>query len=90
MTYRPKYARVNPQHPQAWATCDQCGFQHNLVDLHWEKQWAGQNLIKNGFLVCERCVDPPAPFLKTLILPPDPKPVMNARVEPYDIDEARS
>lgn len=38
-------------------------------------------------LRCSRCLDKPSPFLRTLVLPPDPTPVLNARPEPYSIDE---
>ena len=50
-------------------------------------QWAGRSLINTKLLVCDRCLDVPAPFLRTLVLPPDPPAIMNARVEPYSIDE---
>ena len=50
-------------------------------------QWAGTKLLNLKLLVCDHCLDQPAPFLRTLILPVDPPPVFNARVEPYDIDE---
>ena len=56
--------------------------------MRWDMRYAGQALIRTGYLVCEPCKDTPAPFEKLLILPPDPVPVMNARPEPYAIDEA--
>lgn len=36
-------------------------------------------------LVCDECLDVPAIQLKTIILPPDPLPVLNPRPEAYDL-----
>lgn len=36
-------------------------------------------MVNLNLLVCDRCLDVPAPFMKTIILPPDPLPIMNAR-----------
>jgi len=44
-------------------------------------------MIRLHLLVCDDCLDIPAPFLRTPVLPPDPPPIFNARVEPYSIDE---
>jgi len=91
MAYRPHgRARVDPRNPQAWAICDACGFNFNLVDLSWQYAWRGASLVNTRLLKCERCLDIPQEQLRTLILPPDPVPVMNARVEPYIIDESPS
>lgn len=40
-----------------------------------------------GILVCEICLDLPQRQLGTIILPPDPVAVKNARPEQYAIDE---
>jgi len=55
--------------------------------MSWQYQWAGNQLINLGSLVCEHCVDVPQEQLRTIILPPDPSPLFNARPEPYTIDE---
>ena len=83
----PRLADTNPLWPRGWATCDRCGFQVNLVKLRWDTQYAGMQLINLRFLVCEYCVDVPQQQLRTLILPSDPPGLLNARVEPYTIDE---
>lgn len=90
MSWRPhpKRASVDVGNQSCWTTCDRCGFISNMNKMHWEVQWAGFNLIKTGFLVCTPCLDKPAPFLREMVLPPDPLPVANARPEPYAIDEA--
>lgn len=88
MPWRPHgRARVDPSDPAAWGSCDQCSLNYNLKDLRFQYQWQGTTLINQRFLVCERCWDKPAPFLKTIIIPPDPKPVLNPRPEPYNTDE---
>lgn len=86
---KPSRAEVNADSPQGWSTCDQCGWQTNLNKMSWEKQWYGPTLRNTGFLLCQVCNEKskPAPFLQTLILPPDPPPLMNARPENYDADE---
>lgn len=87
MPYRPHgRAQVNPSNPRAWATCDQCGFIGNLENLSWQFQWTGTVLENQKFLVCDRCLDTPAKFLQTIILPPDPVPVANPRPENYARD----
>lgn len=88
MAWRPHgRAQVDPDNPRAWATCDRCSMLYNLNRLHWQSQWAGHSLINLRLLVCDTCLDVPAQFLRTPVLPPDPPPVFNARVEPYSIDE---
>jgi hypothetical protein len=50
-------------------------------------QWVAQTLSNQMLLVCNRCWDVPSPFLRTLVLPPDPTPIIDARTEPFEIDE---
>lgn len=89
MSWRPhpRLADTDPDFPRAWGTCDRCGFVTNLTKMRWDLQYAGQTLINKRFLVCEYCVDVPQQQLRTIILPADPPPLFNARVEPYTIDE---
>lgn len=87
---RPKYARVDPRNPEAFAKCDRCGFWYNRGDLAFQYEWAGTHLYNTGALVCttgNRCYDKPFEQLRTIILPPDPPPVMNARTENFAYDE---
>lgn len=72
-------ARVSTRYPQAFAICDRCGSQYNLVDLNWEFQFAGQNLVNSNLLVCDRCLDIPNPQLSVPTISPDPPPVLDAR-----------
>lgn len=83
-----KRVEVSAIQPDAFATCDRCGSNVNHSTLRWQYDWAGQIMQNKRLLVCSRCFDIPSPFLKSLKLPLDPVPVLNARPEPYSIDEA--
>lgn len=84
----PKYARVSTTNPEAWAVCDRCGFYRNRSDLVWQTEWAGTHLYNIQILVCsDRCFDTPNEQLRTIILPPDPPPILNARVPNYAYEE---
>jgi hypothetical protein len=80
-------ARVNTRWPQAIGVCDRCGAQYNHVDLSWQYQWVGPRIQNLRLLVCESCNDKPAEQLRTIILPPDPVPIMNPRPEMYVSDD---
>jgi len=80
-------AAVDPSSPQAWGTCDRCGFNYNLCKLTWQYDWRGTSMQNLKILVCPRCLDQPSPWYRSVFLPPDPPPIMNARPEPYAIDE---
>lgn len=50
----------------------------------WLYQWQGVKLQNQRLLVCTRtCNDRPQPQLKTIVIPPDPLPVLNPRPENY-------
>lgn len=81
-------AKTNPHRPAAHAICDRCGFRYNLVDLAWEMEWRGNDLMRTGFRVCTRtCLDIPFQNNRPLYLPPDPPPVEQPRVEAFIADE---
>lgn len=77
------HAQINSRHPRALAICDFCGFTYNHDRLQWAYQWRGPKLSNIRFLVCESCLDKPQEQLRTIILPPDPMPIENARPEDY-------
>lgn len=87
MRPHPRRAVTDPSAPQAWATDDRSGFVGNKEDLRWQYDWAGLTLVNQGVLVFEDEYDEPQRQLGTIILPPDPPPLMNARPENYAIDE---
>lgn len=83
-----KYARLSTTSPEGWAICDRCGQLYNLSDLVWQMEWSGTHLYRTGALVCKRvCLDTPQEQLRTIILPPDPPPLLNARVPNYAFEE---
>lgn len=91
MAYRwhPKNAEVDPESPRAWATCDRCGFVQNHYKLRWQYAYMGSTQPMNThLLVCPSCEDQLNPQDTPNILPPDPVPILNARPEPYVLDES--
>lgn len=86
----PKYARVDTQSPEAFSMCDRCGFWYNRSALVFQYEWAGNQLYNTGALVCiegNKCFDLPQEQFRTIILPPDPPPIVNARVPDFDYEE---
>jgi hypothetical protein len=59
----------------------------NFVDLQWQYEWRGAALQNTRILVCNRCLDTPQQQLRSIIIPRDPEPIVNARVEPFSADE---
>jgi hypothetical protein len=76
-------ARVSSTNPRAFGICDRCGFLYNHSDLQWQFDWAGASLINKKILVCDTCLDVPQEQLRAIILPADPEPIVNPRVENY-------
>jgi hypothetical protein len=87
MRPHPRRARTDPTHPQAWGTSDRNGMINNQRNLRWQYEWAGTALINKRILVSPDEYDTPNRQLGTIILPPDPVSILNARPEPYSIDE---
>jgi hypothetical protein len=83
----PRRAAVDATSPRAWGTSDRDGFINNLENMSWQFDWAGTSLVNKHILVAECELDTPQRQLGAIILPPDPPPIMNARPEPYAIDE---
>lgn len=87
MRIHPRRAQTNPAAPSAWATDDRSGFVGNHKNLRYQMQWSGNRLVRTGALVFADQYDEPQRQLGTVMIPPDPTPVFNARVEQYNIDE---
>ena len=80
-------ARVRGGAGAAFAICDVCGTLRNHGDLKEQYIWAGPKCISTGSLVCfDTCFDTPNPQFKTIYIPPDPRPIPNAR--PFNFDAA--
>ena len=80
-------ARTSARNPQAFAICDRCAIWYNHVNLRWQYDWAGASLVNKRILVCNTCYDEPQQQLRAIIIPADPMPIVNPRVEPYAWDE---
>lgn len=88
MRRHPKRARVDPRSPRAWGTDDRSGFIGNHEDMVWQYEWAGFELINQKILVYPDELDIPNRQLGSIVLPPDPPSILNARPEAYDIEES--
>jgi len=77
-------ARTNAANPQAHAICDRCGFRYNFVDLSWQYDWRGAALMNIRILVCRDCLDTPQEQLRAIVIPADPTPIVNARVQDFN------
>jgi len=80
-------ARTDARNPRAFAICDRCALWYNHYQLSWQYDWAGASLINKRILVCNTCYDTPQEQLRAIIVPADPVPIINPRVEPYAWDE---
>ena len=80
-------AKISSRNPQAAGVCDGCQFIFQLSELRWQMAWAGNKLINTKQLVCRRCNDIPNTQLRAIVLPADPMPVMNPRVNNWQAAE---
>lgn len=80
-------ARTSSRNPQAHAICDRCGGRFNFVDLRYQYDWRGAVIQNLRILVCKECLDTPQQQLRAIVVPADPVPIINARPEPFCIDE---
>ena len=90
MRKHPRRAAVDRSSPRAWSTSDRSGFVGNHENQQFQWDWRGTGLVNLRILVNADELDVPQRQLGAIILPPDPPPVMNARPEPYAIDEESS
>lgn len=80
-------ARVSSTNPQAFGVCDRCGMWYNRVDLRNQMEWRGAALLPLYIYVCNDCYDVPQEQLRAIVVPADPIPIIQPRVEPFDADE---
>lgn len=76
-------ARTSATNPQAHAICDRCGFRVNHVDLQWQYDWRGATMQNVRILVCNTCYDTPQEQLRAIVVPADPMPIMQPRVQDF-------
>lgn len=76
-------ARTNARGPQAHAVCDRCGFRYNHANLQFQFDWRGASLQNLRLLVCSPCHDTPQNQLRAIVVPADPVPIQNPRVQDF-------
>lgn len=80
------HARTSITNPDSFAVCDICAQWWNHSKLSWQYQWAGNTTVNLRLLACPTCVDVPNEQLRSLVLPPDPIPTKDPRLEPFQQD----
>lgn len=80
-------ARTSARGPQAHAICDRCGFRYNHANLRWQFDWRGASLQNLRLLVCNPCYDTPQNQLRAIVVPADPVPILNPRVQDFVVAE---
>ena len=80
-------ARTSAKNPQAHAICDRCGFRYNHVDLRWQFDWRGTSLQNIRLLVCNSCTDEAQQQLRAIVIPADPVPIVNPRIQDFAVSE---
>ena len=73
------HAELDINNIRAFGLCDRCQMLYNHDVLTWQYQYVGPTLQNTHKLVCPSCYDIPNPSLRTVVLSPDPVPVINAR-----------
>lgn len=76
-------ARTDASNPQAHAICDRCGFRYNHVNLRWQFDWRGASLMNIRLLVCDTCYDAPQEQLRAIVVPADPVPIDQPRLQDF-------
>lgn len=80
-------ARTNARNPRAFAVCDRCGIWYNHERLRWQFDWRGAKLQNIYVLVCPTCLDAPQQQQRSIVVPSDPVPIKNPRIEAVVADE---
>lgn len=76
-------ARISARNPQAIGVCDRCGIWYNHVNLRWQYDWRGASLQNIRLLVCNSCYDEPQSQLRAIVVPADPVPIVNPRIQDF-------
>lgn len=80
-------AKTSATNPQAHAICDRCGFRYNHAELKWQYDWRGAMIQNIKILVCDTCYDTPQEQLRSIVVPADPTPIINARTQDFETAE---
>ena len=80
-------AKVSASSPRAAGVCDRCGFVYQHCDLNWQFDWRGATMQNIRILVCDTCMDEPQQQLRAIVVPADPVPVTQPRVQDFSVAE---
>jgi hypothetical protein len=83
MSTRPRgsHVYIDTENPQAVGICDYTGFIHQRDELVKQMEWRGESLEWTGLYVGKEYADVPNEQLRPPILPPDPVPISDAKLE---------
>lgn len=56
---------------------------YNHVNLRWQYDWRGASLQNLKLLVCSPCYDEPQAQLRAIVVPADPVPITNPRIQDF-------
>lgn len=76
-------ATTSSRNPRAFAVCDRCGIWYNHSNLRWQYDWRGASLQNLRLLVCNSCYDEPQSQLRAIVVPADPVPIVNPRIQDF-------
>lgn len=76
-----KRTNVDINNIRPLGVCDRCGFTYFHDELRWQYDYVGGRLVNKNILVCPECLDDPFTPGKKIVLPPDPVPVLHARID---------
>ena len=76
-------AQTSSRNPRAFAVCDRCGLWYNHDRLRWQFDWRGASLMNTRVLICDTCYDTPQQQLRSIVVPSDPTPILNARTQDF-------
>ena len=80
-------ASTSSSNPRAHAICDRCGFRYNHDNLQWQFDWRGATMQNIRILVCNTCLDDPQQQQRAIVVPADPVPILNPRVQDFRVAE---
>lgn len=80
-------ARTSASNPRTFGVCDRCGTWYNRQDMKNQVEWRGTALLPLYIYVCSRCYDVPQANIRAIVLPADPMPIIQPRIEPFLNDE---
>jgi hypothetical protein len=77
----------DPYAPRGRGMCDRCNQIWLLGELQYQYEYRGDILFNTRFRVCPPCIDKPYEGNRPVKLPPDPRPLLDPRVEPLAMEE---